>query len=60
MREDARFVLCAGFLDAGAWRCRDSLRLPASEKRQGTKSRAVAPRRFSGLYGDSGLARILR
>jgi hypothetical protein len=42
---------CLGFSDAGARRCLDSLRLPASEKRQDTKSRDVEPRRFSGSMG---------
>ncbi len=29
-----------------------ALMRPATEKRQGTKSREVGQRRFSGLYGD--------
>ena len=36
-----------------------ALRLPASEKRQGTKSRDVEGGRFSGLYGDLGSARMV-
>src|SRR3979490_2143117 len=41
-----------------------ALRRPASEKRQGTKSREVGHRRCRGLYGDlaaaSGWARLVR
>ena len=44
--------LCAGFSDAGIGKAGRALVRPASEKRQGTKSRWVGQRRRSGLYGD--------
>ena len=52
---------CAGFR-MSASRALDALGRPASEKRQGTKSREVGRRRCRGLYGDlaagSGWARL--
>jgi hypothetical protein len=43
---------CAGFSDAGYVDASHALVRPASEKRQGTKSRLVRHRRCGGLYGD--------
>ena len=48
----AEVHLCAGFSDAGNDGAIDALMRPASEKRQGTKSRKVAHRGCSGRYGD--------
>ena len=43
------------FSDAGNDETLDALGRPASEKRQGTKSRWVGHRRCSGLYGELAL-----
>src|SRR5207249_4310397 len=47
-------VHCAGFSDAGIDKASRALVRPASEKRQGTKSREVGHRRCRELYGDLG------
>ena len=50
---------CAGFSDAGSAGGGDGLRRPASEKRQGTKSREMGRRWCRSLYGDLSTAREL-
>ena len=52
--------VCAGFSDAGRDEAIHALGRPASEKRQGTKSREVGHRRCDGLYGDLAAASGLR
>jgi len=42
---------CGGFRPPGCWSIH-TLRQPAAEKRQGTKSREVEHQRGSGRYGD--------
>jgi hypothetical protein len=46
-----RRLLCR-FSDAGDDEASQQARMPASEKRQGTKSRGSGHRRCRGLYGD--------
>ena len=48
------------FSDASDDDANHALRRPASEKRQGTKSRKVGHRQCSGLYGDLATVRDLR
>ena len=50
--------LCVGFSDAGNDVTLHALMRPASEKRQGTKSREVGQRWCSERYGDYMLAPI--
>jgi hypothetical protein len=49
-------LLMCRFSDAGTHDANHALRRPASEKRQGTKSRKVGHSRCRGLYGDSAAA----